>query len=177
AEFLISEFNKEYPDIKVNFKFYPAPGEYGASLRPGLASNSGPDVINLGTSASAHVDQFGSFAVDLAPAFGEDGMAKVSQLARDTFTLEDGSFVAAPIGFNSAGLLYVNKDIFDEYNLTPPTTLDEWVAVCDTLAANGVQCFAIGAGTNAAFNTDTLHSIANSLHPGKWQEASMGEAS
>src|SRR5690606_3534114 len=61
AEFLISEFNKEYPDIKVNFKFYPAPGEYGASLRPGLASNSGPDVINLGTSASAHVDQFGSF--------------------------------------------------------------------------------------------------------------------
>jgi ABC-type glycerol-3-phosphate transport system substrate-binding protein len=177
AESLIAEFNKEYPDITVNYKFYPAPGDYPAALRAGLASNSGPDLFNLSTNTAAPVSQFGSFAVDLAPALGEDGMAKISDLAKESFTLDDGSLAAVALGYVSAGGMYVNKDILDEHGLTPPTTLDEWKDACETLEAAGVQCFAIGAGTNAGFNIDTLHAIANSLHPGKWQETSTGDGS
>ncbi|MCS5498367.1 extracellular solute-binding protein [Cnuibacter physcomitrellae] len=180
ANDLIAEFNKEYPDITVNYKFYPNNTEYPAALRAGLASNEGPDLFNLATNAAAPVDQFGSFAVDLAPAYeaalGADWKDKVSPLAIDSFTLENGSLAAASLGYVSAGLLYINQDLFDQYGLTPPTTLDEWKQVCATFTANGVECFTVGAGT-AAFNMDPLHSIANSLHPGDWQKASEGEIS
>lgn len=177
AESLIAEFNKEHPEITVNYKFYPSAGDYPAALRAGLASNSGPDLFNLSTNTAAHVDQFGSFAVDLTDALGDDGLDGISDLAQETFILDDGSFVATSLGYVTAGLLYVNKDLLDEHGVAIPTTLDEWIAACEVLEANGIQCFAIGAGTNTGFNLDTLHSIANSLHPGKWQQASVGEAS
>ncbi|MHA6669835.1 ABC transporter substrate-binding protein [Homoserinimonas sp. A447] len=174
AESLIQEFNKEYPDITVNYKFYPNNSEYPAALRAGLASNSGPDLFNLSTNSAAPVSQFGSFAVDLASAIGSD---EVSSLAEQSFTLEDGTLAGAALGSVSAGLLYINKDLFDAHNLTPPTTLDEWVDGCETFEANDIQCFAIGAGTGPGFNADTLHSIANTIHPGKWQETATGEGS
>jgi raffinose/stachyose/melibiose transport system substrate-binding protein len=177
AESLIREFNEEYPNITVRYKFYPNNSEYPAALRAGLASNTGPDLYNLSTNAAAPVSQFGPLAVDLAPAFGPDWKDKVSRLARDSFTLPNGSLAGAALGSVSAGLLYINKDLFDRYGLAAPGTLAEWVRVCETFRANGVQCFTIGAGTGPGFNSDTLHAIANSIHPGKWQEASTGKAS
>ena len=30
------------------------------------------------------------------------------------------------------------KEIFEQYNLTPPTTMDEWLNVCKTLKDNGI---------------------------------------
>jgi ABC-type glycerol-3-phosphate transport system substrate-binding protein len=123
------------------------------------------------------VGRFGSLAVDLAPVLGAAWKDKVSPLGQESFTLKDGSLAGAPLGSVSAGLLYINKDLFDRYSLTAPATLEQWIQVCDTFKANGVQCFAIGAGTGPAFNSDTLHAIANSIHPGKWQEASTGKAS
>lgn len=178
AESLIAEFNEEFPDITVNYKFYPNNTEYPAALRAGLASNQGPDLYNLSTNAAAPVAQFGSFAVDLSPAYedalGADWEEEISPLALDSFSLQDGTLAAAALGYVSAGLLYINQDLFDEYELTAPATLDEWKEVCATFAANGIQCFTVGAGT-AAFNMDPLHAIANSLHPGEWQKASEGE--
>ncbi|MCU1517994.1 MAG: hypothetical protein JWQ75_2715 [Pseudarthrobacter sp.] len=177
AEGLIREFNKEYPNLKVRYKFYPNNSEYPAALRAGLASNSGPDLFNLSTNAAAPVSQFGPLAVDLVPALGPDWKDKVSPLAQESFTLPNGSLAGAALGSVSAGLLYINKDLFDRYGLTAPTTLAEWIRVCETFRSKGVQCFTIGAGTGPGFNSDTLHAIANSIHPGKWQEASTGKAS
>jgi ABC-type glycerol-3-phosphate transport system substrate-binding protein len=177
AESLIREFNKEYPNLTVRYKFYPNNSEYPAALRAGLASNSGPDLYNLSTNAAAPVSQFGPLAVDLAPALGPDWKDKVSPLAQESFTLPNGSLAGAALGSVSAGLLYINKDLFDRYGLTAPTTLAEWIKVCETFRKNGVQCFTIGAGTGPGFNSDTLHAIANSIHPGKWQEASTGKVS
>jgi raffinose/stachyose/melibiose transport system substrate-binding protein len=175
AESLIREFNKEYPNLTVRYKFYPNNSEYPAALRAGLASNSGPDLYNLSTNAAAPVSQFGPLAVDLAAALGPDWKDKVSPLAQESFTLPNGSLAGAALGSVSAGLLYINKDLFDRYGLTAPTTLTEWIKVCETFRKNGVQCFTIGAGTGPGFNSDTLHAIANSIHPGKWQEASTGK--
>lgn len=175
AESLIREFNKEYPNLTVRYKFYPNNSEYPAALRAGLASNSGPDLYNLSTNAAAPVSQFGPLAVDLAAALGPGWKDKVSPLAQESFTLPNGSLAGAALGSVSAGLLYINKDLFDRYGLTAPTTLTEWIKVCETFRKNGVQCFTIGAGTGPGFNSDTLHAIANSIHPGKWQEASTGK--
>ena len=42
----IAAFNKEYPDIKVNFKLVSIP-DWQAALTPALRSDSGPDVFDM----------------------------------------------------------------------------------------------------------------------------------
>jgi ABC-type glycerol-3-phosphate transport system substrate-binding protein len=177
AELYIAAFNEEYPDIEVTYK--PIPDlDYTAALRAGLVAPDGPDVFDLATNPVASVDVFGDFAIDLSDdmveLLGSDWKDKTSQLGQSAFTTEDGRLVAASMGFVSAGVLQINKDLFDEYGLEAPTTMDEWVNVCDTFRAGGVQCFALGAAF-AILNTDFLHSIANSVEPGAWDEAARGE--
>lgn len=41
--------------------------------------------------------------------------------------------------------IYYNKDVFAKYNLTPPTTWEELLKVCEVLKKNGVAPFTIGA--------------------------------
>jgi raffinose/stachyose/melibiose transport system substrate-binding protein len=175
ADKYIAAFNEEYPDIEVTYK--PIPDlDYTAALRAGLVSPEGPDVYDVATNPVASIEVFGEFALDLKPAMvdllGEDWQEKTSTLGQQAF-YKDDELLAASMGFVSAGVLQINQDLFDEYGLEAPTTLDEWVEVCDTFRAGGVQCFSLGAAF-AILNTDFLHSIANSVEPGAWQEASEG---
>jgi len=49
----------------------------------------------------------------------------------------DGKVYGFPLDVQIYGAFY-NKDVFDKYGLKIPTTLDEFVKVCDTLMANKV---------------------------------------
>jgi raffinose/stachyose/melibiose transport system substrate-binding protein len=49
-----------------------------------------------------------------------------------------GRSYAVPMSVSAYGLYY-NKDIFEKYGLRPPTTWDEFIAVCKALKENGVQ--------------------------------------
>jgi len=48
-----------------------------------------------------------------------------------------------PIGYTWVAIYY-NKRIFEQYNLQPPTTWEEFLAVSDTLLANGIPPIALG---------------------------------
>src|SRR3712207_511074 len=60
----IAAFNKEYPDIKVNFKLVSIP-DWQAALPPALRSNSGPAVFDM--QPGSYVQRYGSCAEDLTP--------------------------------------------------------------------------------------------------------------
>jgi len=175
AKEFIAAFNKEYPDIKVDFKLIGI-SDYQAAMRPALASHSGPDVFDL--QPGAYVQQFGSYAEDLAPtvekALGSSWKSKIAKIAVDGLTAK-GKLTALPIGSSYAGSLWYNTDIFKKYGLQPPKTLDEWKQVCKTLQSNGQGCFAQGA-SQEGFDQDTLQAISNSVEPGYWTKASKGEA-
>ncbi len=175
AKQFIAAFNKEYPNIKVNFKLIGI-SDYQAAMRPALASGSGPDVYDL--QPGPYVQQFGSYAEDLtavtAKALGSDWKSKIASVAVDGLTAK-GKLTALPIGSSYAGSLWYNADLFSKYNLQPPKTLDEWKQVCDTFKSNGVGCFAQGA-SQEGFDQDTLQSISNSVEPGYWTKASAGKA-
>lgn len=178
GEDYIALFNEEYPDIKVNYKFVPI-SQYDAALRPALASSSGPDVYNVAPGGGiASVTAFGGSAIDMTPvledALGDDFADKIAENGVTGLTTKDGKLAGLPVGSTFGGTVWINQDIFDKYSLTAPTTLDEWVKVCDTLRSNGVQCLAQGAG-QVAFNQDTLQSISDSIEPGMWSKASKGE--
>ncbi|MBA2132353.1 extracellular solute-binding protein [Hydrogenispora sp. UU3] len=66
-----------------------------------------------------------------------------SPAARQAMTWKGKIYGVAPF-FAIAGV-FVNEDIFAKYNLKVPTTIAEMEKVADTLLANGIQPFAVGA--------------------------------
>jgi ABC-type glycerol-3-phosphate transport system substrate-binding protein len=174
---IIAEFNKAYPNIKVNYKFIDY-SQYAATLRPGLTSSSGPDVFTLQSGAIAQ--QFGPLAADLAPLAAQQlgGGWKDKISAGYTTLVVDGALRAIPLGATSAGTLLVNKTMLDHYGVKVPTettTLDEWKAICAPVLADGKQCIEQG-GQDGWQNTDLFQSIADSYAPGLFRKAVDGKA-
>ena len=178
AQNAITEFNKQYPNIHITFKKIQD-ADYAAALRPALASSSGPDVFNLlvgGTGAA--VKTYGVDAVDLTPAMeklrGSDWKTGLFEAGVKDFTV-DGQLKAAPIGKVASGMMWVNLDLFNKYGLKPPTTLQEWESVCKVFRSHNLGCFREGVDP-AGFEQDTLHTIANSVKPGFYEDAIAGKA-
>jgi raffinose/stachyose/melibiose transport system substrate-binding protein len=173
----IAAFNKAYPDIKVIYKKVPIEN-YAASLKPALASNSGPDVYTVYNSGGFGAEVFAPYATDLTPAvekmLGPDWKSKVYEGGVKAYTVKN-RLVAAQYAKAGGGMMWINQNLFDKYKLKPPTTLDEWVSVCNTFRANKLGCFREGMASSG-FAADTLHSIMDSVKPGVWTNVLAGSA-
>lgn len=179
ADKLIAAFNEEYPDITVEFVSKPIDA-YDSVLGPAITSSDGPDVFNVAPgSANGGVDTFQAGAIDLAPAvekaLGSDWKTKLATSGVDGLAVGD-KVVGLSAGAVYSGSIWINQDIFDAQGLEAPTTLDEWVAVCDALTAAGQGCFVQGAG-QWAFDMDTFEAIMENVEPGAYVKASKGEMS
>ena len=176
AEREIAGFNKQYPDIKVIYKKVPI-DNYAAVLKPALASDDGPDVYTVNASGSFSAEAFAPYAYDLTPdvekLLGEDWKTKVYDGGVNAFTVKD-RLVAAQWAKVGAGIMWINQEMFDKYDLKPPTTLAEWESVCKTFRSKGLGCFREGMSGTAGFVVDTVHSIADSHQPGVWAAAMAG---
>ncbi len=177
ADILIAAFNKEYPDIKVEFISKPI-DTYDSVLGPAITSKDGPDVFNVAPgSANGGVDTFQAGAIDLAPAvegaLGSDWKTKLATSGVDGLMVDD-KVVGLSAGAVYSGSVWINQDIFDANGLTAPTNLDEWIDVCKALKAAGQGCFVQGAG-QWAFDMDTFEAIMENVEPGAYVKASKGE--
>ncbi len=179
ADKLIASFNEEYPDITVEFVSKPI-DTYDSVLGPAITSTDGPDVFNVAPgSANGGVQTFQAGAIDLASAaeeaLGSDWQSQLAASGVEGLSV-DGKVVGLSAGAVYSGSLWINQDLFDQYGLTPPTTYDEWVSVCDTFKAAGQGCFVQGAG-QWAFDMDTFEAIMQNVEPGAYVDASRGEMS
>src|ERR1700748_1338964 len=122
----IAAFNKQFPNIKVNYKLVNI-SDWVAALRPALASGKGPDVFDM--QPGAYVTQFKSFTEDQTnlaqQALGSDWKSKVAPIGISAIPA-DGKLTAMSVGAVYAGMLWINGNLFKQYNLQPPKTLDEW---------------------------------------------------
>lgn len=175
ADIYIKAFNHVYPNIKVSYKVVTI-SDYTAALRPALVSGQGPDVFDI--QPGAYVTEFQSFAEDLTPvarqAFGDSWKSQIAPVGVSGLT-QNGKLTSLSAGQVYAGNLWIDEDLFKQYDVTPPTTLDEWVRDCQVFQSHGVGCFVQGAAQEG-FDQDTLQSIANSVQPGLWTMASRGTA-
>lgn len=71
----------------------------------------------------------------------------------------DGHAYGIPLNTHVISHIFYNKAIFDKYNLTPPTTWDEYRQVAKTLRDNGVEPFAAATGWTAAHFYGCLVSV------------------
>jgi ABC-type glycerol-3-phosphate transport system substrate-binding protein len=175
ADAEIAAFNKVYPNIKVNFKLISIPS-WVATLRPALVSGQGPDIFDM--QPGAYVQEFNSFALDATPmavaALGPNWKSKVAPSGISGLTY-NGKLTGLSIGSVYAGTLWIDENLFQKYGLTAPTTLAQWVHVCQVFKSHNQGCFEQGA-SQEGFDQDTLQSIANSVKPGLWTDASKGTA-
>ncbi len=85
-----------------------------------------------------------------------DAMEPITQLFRDEGwdqvmpqTLLDqisynGEIWSVPVNIHRSNVLWYNKQIFEDNNLEPPTTMDDFFQVAETLQAAGVTPLAVG---------------------------------
>ena len=105
-------------------------------LQARLSSGDSPDIFTLHAIADIPEYYEAGHLADLSDAaFTETVYASVLEAVSI-----DNKVVALPLESLAWGYLY-NKDIFDQYNLTPPTTLSEMETVVNTLNTNNVTAF------------------------------------
>ncbi len=74
--------------------------------------------------------------------------------------------------------VYYNKDLFDQYNLAPPTNWTEFMSVCKTLKSNGVAPLTFGAkdGWRSTLLTGLVYSDLLSKQPDWYTQVKEGKA-
>ena len=177
-ESFIEAFNEEYPDINITWK-QVAIDDYDATIKPALAYGEGVDLFECSAgSANGGIEVFAGQAIDLTDAvkeaLGDDYADKLSETSLNTMTV-DGELKALGVGTVYAGNLWINKDLFDKYDVAIPTNMEEWKTAVKTFEDNGLIGFVQGAG-QGAFNMDTWHAICDNVKPGEFTKALRGEA-
>jgi len=134
---LIRQFQETYPQI--TFDRQSANGGIDRYLEQTLR----PDLINSDAGRSLReAAQRGELA-DLTELWRESGLLESIPASLQQVSAIDGKQFYVPVAFGWAGIYY-NKAVFAQYNLTPPTTWEEFLALCDTLLIQGETPLAIG---------------------------------
>jgi glucose/mannose transport system substrate-binding protein len=89
----------------------------------------------------------------------------------DIISYEDSPY-SVPVNIHRANVLWYNKQVFEDNNLQPPTTFDEFFAAADTLQAAGITPLALGDKEIFAsvqlLETTLLGSLGADAYNGLW---------
>ncbi|MGL4356742.1 MAG: ABC transporter substrate-binding protein [Aeromonas popoffii] len=84
------------------------------------------------------------FLRDLSPMAEHLGWyTKMPAMVRETLS-QNGALMAVPTGIHRVNWLWLNRKLFDEQGLTPPTDWNQFVAVAERLKAHNITPLAIG---------------------------------
>ncbi len=149
---LIEEFEEKNPQIKVKYVQQNIV-DYRQRLQSALASGSGPDIFRI------HNTWLPMFKNDLAPVPADVASSLSLEtnyypVLRESFS-SGGSFYGIPLMFDSLALFY-NKDIFTQYQLSPPQDWDKFRQVANqlTIRDDEGRILQAGAAIGAASNVD-----------------------
>ncbi|HEU4324068.1 MAG TPA: extracellular solute-binding protein [Roseiflexaceae bacterium] len=113
-------------------------------LKTRLQGGQPPDSwqVHAGKELTSYVDA--GQMEPLTSFFQEQGLDKVMpKLLIDQITYQ-GEIWSVPVNIHRSNVLWYNKKLFDENNLTPPKTVDDFFTVAEALKAKGVIALAVG---------------------------------
>lgn len=132
----IDEFEKENPDIKIDFSYAPPTSEYISTLQTRLVGNQAPDVFII-TSENRDDLIDNGYAKDLTD---ESFMKNISQANKD-FVGRDGKTYGMSIISWVSGIAY-NKDLLKQVGYDePPANWDDFLKLCKKLKNAGIEPF------------------------------------
>ncbi|MDI6693539.1 MAG: extracellular solute-binding protein [Anaerolineales bacterium] len=149
ADAMYEAFKAKYPDVEIVEN--PTPGGGGVNqrvvLQARMTAGLPPDTFQTlgGAELKAYVD-----AGQLEPL--DDLWAQLDYANKIPGPLAkavtvDGHPYVVPLNMHIQNILYYNKALFDELQLTPPTNYDELVATCEAIKAAKPDLACIGLGS------------------------------
>ena len=176
----IDAYEAENPDIDVKYTYFNYSPEYLTALKTGAESDTMPDIIGLqpGSLTQQYREQLVGLNDYATAAWGDDWESFIPDVNKVQMLLGnpagDENYYILPHESQVLSTWY-NKDIFAELELAVPTTLDELVAVSQTLRDNGYLPMFQGAKAHWQ-NENVFLILANQLNPGITDAAQRGEA-
>lgn len=131
-ESLAKKYESENAGVRIDYQVIPD-NEFGQLLKSKIASKEVPEIV---------MDNYQSLAksVNMADTFVDirDRSWYPELLNRDQILIDGGAYVL-PINGSADpfGMIY-NTEVYEANNIEIPTTYEEFLAVCETLKANGV---------------------------------------
>ena len=135
------EFNATHDDIRLKIS---SPNDAMTILKTRFIREDYPDIIGIGGDINYSYFMDAQILEDISDY---EGLASINQGYLDIdealkFVPIEGTY-AVPYVANAAGILY-NRDMFEEYGWTIPTTWDELLTLCDTIQGEGILPFYFG---------------------------------
>ncbi|MEF2967640.1 ABC transporter substrate-binding protein [Paenibacillus sp. M1] len=129
------EFEKEYPNIKLDIQTVGGGADYAAALKTKFASGDAPDIFSNG--GFAELDMWQDKIEDLSD---QPWVKDLVPLAAEPMT-KDGKVYGMPMNLEGIGYVY-NKDLFEKAGITEtPKTITELEEAAKKLQAIGVTPF------------------------------------
>lgn len=188
--------------IKKVIEEFNSSNEYGVTIEPEfLATSDYKTKLSTMMASDAEPDLFFTYELSFLENYvnGDKVVSLQEYLDADAEwadhfnggTLEqvsfDGNTYAIPFA-QCIAVMYYNTDIFEQYNLSVPTTYEEYCKVCDTLLENGVTPVALASTSDDAWLVSQyIQQLANGIAgydlfdslnngTGKWNDPAFVEA-
>ena len=140
----LAEYEQMHPDIKFNI-ISAQNQEYKEKIKIVVGSEDTPDIFFswVGDFTERFIRE--DLILDLTPYLEADPEWKDSFIESqlEQYVNADGMQYGIPFRLDCK-LFFYNKAIFDEHNLTVPSTWDEFINVCETLKAAGITPISFG---------------------------------
>jgi len=143
---LFNIYGSKYPDVQIvnatvaggaGFVFRPV-------LKTRLIAGDPPDTFQLHAGLEVEGYDPETYLEPLDDIYTSEGLEAVFPADLLTLLKYKGHYWGVPVNIHRSNVLWYDKSIFAEAGLTPPTTFDEFFAVCDALKAKGVVPYVIG---------------------------------
>jgi glucose/mannose transport system substrate-binding protein len=141
-------YKEKYPNVEiVNATVAGGAGtNFKAVLKTRLLGGDPPDTFQLHAGLEVEGYSPEEYLAPLDDIYASEGLEEA--FPADLLALlkaYGGHYWGVPVNIHRSNVLWYNKAIFEENNLTPPTTWDEFFTVCEELKAQGIVPY--GAGT------------------------------
>lgn len=177
SEEIIAEFEKQNPNIKVNYVRTELE-DYTEKLQVALASGNGPDLFGLTTGAMA--EEYLPYAEDmndLGADYWDEWKEVIQEDAVEQCTVSDGTVVGMPLLIAGMTELLYNKTLMEECGISKiPETYKELKSAAKKAKKKGFICVAVGAA-DGWVNSDWFVQISNEFEKGAVYEAEKGKRS
>ena len=154
-DYAVEKLKEEYPNVTIEIEAMPA--DDGVALKAMAATGDMPDIFSLtGNDLITALAQYGSIQ-DMTPYLEANGfLDKVIETEKVKMYFTDGNAYCIPFNGTEMANFFANTEIFQQYNLEIPQTLDELIECAKVFSANGMCTIPVFASegwiTNAFFN-------------------------